>query len=191
MRCPAGRVPQGPVRRMRPDRACLIRTICVQQRERAETDAAGNSRREACDCQTGPMFTLRAGTVEAGDCDGSPSYLAGRNLDSVPSCPELALQDCQRRLNFDPWRHPPSRTVPPPKRVICAATRLRADDVCIWLMKDLVFDTTVRALRHLMVRTVKTIWAKARPTRCPRPGRRSDQAPPINDRASAGPTTRS
>jgi hypothetical protein len=38
---------------------------------------------------------------------------------------------------------------------------------------------------------VKTIWAKARPKRCPRPGRRSDHAPPINDRASAGPTTRS
>ena len=55
----------------------------------------------------------------------------------------------------------------------------------------LVLDTTVRALRHLMVSAVKTIWAKARPKRCPRPGRRSDQAPPINDRASAGPTTRS
>jgi hypothetical protein len=38
---------------------------------------------------------------------------------------------------------------------------------------------------------VKTISAKARPKRCPRPGRRSDQAPPINDRASAGRTTRS
>ena len=55
----------------------------------------------------------------------------------------------------------------------------------------LVLDTTVRALRHLMVSAVKTVWAKARPKRCPRPGRRSDQAPPINDRASAGPTTRS
>jgi len=51
--------------------------------------------------------------------------------------------------------------------------------------------TTVRALRHLMVSAVKAIWAQARPNRCPRPGRRSDQAPPINDRACAGPTTRS
>ncbi len=28
------------------------------------------------------------------------------------------------------------------------APELRADDVRIWLMKDLVFDTTVRAVRH-------------------------------------------
>jgi hypothetical protein len=54
----------------------------------------------------------------------------------------------------------------------------------------LVLDTTVRALRHLMVSAVKTVWAKARPNRCPWPGRRSDQTPPINDRALAGPTTR-
>ena len=78
---------------MRPDRACPIRAICIQQPERAETDAAGNNRREACDCQTGPMFTLRAATVKAGGCQGSPSYLAGRILDSVPPGPELALQD--------------------------------------------------------------------------------------------------
>jgi hypothetical protein len=38
------------------------------------------------------------------------------------------------------------------------------------------FDTAV-------VSAVKTIWAKARPKRCSRP---SDQAPPINDRASDG-----
>ena len=50
---------------------------------------AENNRREAYDCQTGPMFTLRAATVKAGDCYGSPSYLAGRNLDSVPPGPEL------------------------------------------------------------------------------------------------------
>ncbi len=31
----------------------------------------------------------------------------------------------------------------------------------------------------------------ARPKRCPRPEPRSDQAPPVNDRASAGATTRS
>jgi hypothetical protein len=42
-----------------------------------------------------------------------------------------------------------------------------------------------------MVSTVKTIGAKAPTEQVPRPGRRSDQAPPINDRASAGPTTRS
>jgi hypothetical protein len=34
-------------------------------------------------------------------------------------------------------------------------------------MKDLVFDTTVRAVRQLMVSAVKTVWAKARPKRCP------------------------
>ena len=39
------------------------------------------------------MFTLRAARVKAGDCYGSPSYLAGRNLDSLPPGPELALQD--------------------------------------------------------------------------------------------------
>jgi hypothetical protein len=32
---------------------------------------------------------------------------------------------------------------------------------------------------------------RARPKRCLRPGPRSDQAPPVNDRASVGPTTRS
>jgi hypothetical protein len=52
--------------------------------------------REACDCRTGPVFTLRTATVRAGDCDGSPSYLAGRNLASVPPGPELALQDHRR-----------------------------------------------------------------------------------------------
>ena len=49
--------------------------------------------------------------------------------------------------------------------------------------RSVPFDTA-------MVSAVKTVWAKARPKRCPRPVRRSDQAPPVNDRASAGPTTR-
>jgi hypothetical protein len=56
-------------------------------------DAAEDNRREAYDCKTGPVFTLRAATVKAGDCYGSPSYLAGCNLDSVPPGPELALRD--------------------------------------------------------------------------------------------------
>jgi hypothetical protein len=40
----------------------------------------------------------------------------------------------------------------------------------------LVLDTTVRALRHLMVSAVKTVWAKARPNGCPlaRAAKRSD-----------------
>ena len=37
---------------------------------------------------------------------------------------------------------------------------------------------------------VKTRYAKARSKRCAWPGRPSDQAPPINDRACAVPTTR-
>ena len=37
---------------------------------------------------------------------------------------------------------------------------------------------------------VKTRYAKARSKRCAWLGRPSDQAPPINDRACAGPTTR-
>ena len=103
------------------------------------------------------------------------------------------LMSCVTHVNRRYGRqsgHQGSRTVPPPKRVICAATRLRADDVCIWLMKDLVFDTTVRAVRHRDGQRRQDHLGEGPADRCPRPGR-SGQAAPVNDRASAGPTTRS
>jgi hypothetical protein len=62
---------------------------------------------------------------------------------------------------------------------------------CAVAGSHLVTGTTVRTFDSAMVSAVPTVWVKARLKRCFGPAQRSDQGPPISDRASAGPITRS